>query len=501
MSEQTFTPERAAPRAAAPRAIQPLARYWDHTALALITILACQLMIVLDATVVNIALPRIQQSLHFSATGLSWIITAYALTFGGLLLLGGRLGDILGRRRVLIAGVLLFIAASLLGGFATSAAWLVITRAVQGVGAAMAAPSALSLLALTFPDGEGRARAFGLYAAVSASGASIGLIAGGIIVSVASWRWVLFINVPIGLAIAAIAWVVIHEPATARHGSGSFDLSGALTATGGTAALVYGLVHAASNGWRDAVTLAAFMVSAILLALFVAIETRAGEPVVPLRLFRNRDRTISYVVRLPLVAGLFGMFFFLTQFVQEILGFSPLQAGLAFLPLSVGIFVAARLAPVLLPRLGTKLLTVGGIVLMAAGMLWLSQISAASGYLADLLGPMVLVGFGAGFPFVTLTLISLADVAPRDAGAASAMVNVVQQVGGSLGLALLVTIFGGTSRHAAHTLPAGLSRLEQSHHILAQGVGGTFTGATVLIACALLLSLVALRAVSVGGRE
>ncbi len=498
MSEQSIT--RAAPRAALRPASTLVARLRGHTALALFTILACQLMIVLDATVVNIALPRIQGDLHFSATGLSWVITAYSLTFGGLLLLGGRMGDLLGRRRMLIAGILLFITASLLGGFATSTAWLVVTRAAQGVGAALAAPSALSLLALTFPDGEERARAFGLFSAVSASGASFGLIAGGIIVSAASWRWVLFINVPIGLAVAALALVVVREPETGYHAAGSFDLFGAVSATAGTAALVYGLVHAAADGWRDTITLVAFAASAVLLAAFIAIETRVTEPVVPLRLFRNRDRVVSYVVRLPLVAGLFGMFFFLTQFVQEILGFSPLRTGIAFLPLSLGIFVAARLAPAALARFGTRLVTIGGMVTMTAGMLWLSQISASSGYLTDLLGPMILVGFGAGFPFVTLTLVSLADVAPRDAGAASAMVNVVQQVGGALGLAVLVTIFGSASRHAARTLPAGLSRIDQAHRVLVQAVGGTFTGATVLIAGALVVALLALRSVPSGER-
>jgi len=440
-------------------------------------------MVVLDATVVNIALPGIQHSLHFSATGLSWVVNAYALTFGGLMLLGGRAGDILGRRRVFMFGIGLFTLASLVGGFATSSAWLLIARAAQGVGGAIASPTALALITSNFKEGRERTRAFGIYAAVSAGGSSLGLVVGGMLTDWASWRWVLFINVPIGILLIALTPRFLDE--TERR-PGRFDVVGAVTSTAGIAAVVYGFIRAASDGWSDSLTMVAFVAGVVLLTGFFAIELRANQPIVPLRLFKNRNRAAAYAARLFLVAGMFGMFFFLTQFLQDVLGFSPLKAGLAFLPMTAGLFVAAQAAARLLPKVGAKPLMIVGAALATGGMAWLTQISAGTSYGAGILGPMMLVGFGIAPLFVTLTLAALAGVEPKDAGAASGLVNVMQQVGGSLGLSVLVTVFGTASRNAAKHPVAG-SALDQAHHVMAAGVSSAFTVAAICAGAVLLL--------------
>ncbi len=462
-----------------------------YPVLTLAVIVACQMMVIVDATVVNIALPSIQRSLHFSATGLSWVLNAYTLTFGGLLLLGGRAGDILGRRRVFVAGILLFSLASLLGGFATSAGWLLAARALQGVGGAIASPTALALITTNFAEGPERTRAFGLYAAVSAAGASFGLIVGGMLTSWVSWRWVLFVNVPIGVAIALLAPLFVNE---SERNPGRFDLAGALTSTAGMASLVYGFIRAAASGWGDRVTLGAFAAAVVLLASFVLVELGSEQPITPLHLFANRNRSSAHLIRLLLIAGMFGMFFFITQFVQEVLAFSPLRAGLAFLPTTVTLYGSARLAARLLPRFGPKPLMVGGIAVTTVGMLWLTQVSATTGYVPGLLGPLLLFGIGMGFPFVTLTLVALSEVEPRDTGAASSLVNVVQQLGGSLGLAILVTVFGTASRAAAAHPLAGVAQRVQAQEILVHGIGSAFSTASVFTACALLGALVAIRA-------
>jgi EmrB/QacA subfamily drug resistance transporter len=480
----TVTATRPAPtRGAALRAA--------HPGITLAVIVACQMMVVLDMTVVNVALPSIQSGLHFSATGLSWVVNAYTLTFGGLLLLGGRAGDILGRRRMLVAGILLFSLASLLGGLATSAGWLLAARALQGAGAAVASPTALALITTNFPEGPERNRAFGAYAAVSAAGASLGLIAGGVLTSWLSWRWSLFVNLPIGIAIASLAPLFIDE---SERRPGRFDLAGALTSTAGVATLVYGFIRAASGGWGDRMTLGALAAAALLLAAFLAIELRSGQPITPLHLFANRNRTSAHLIRLLLVAGMFGMFFFLTQFVQEVLGFSALQAGFAFLPTTVAIFASAQVATRLLPRFGPRSLLLAGIAVTAVGMLWLAQVSTATAYVPGLLGPLVLFGLGMGLPFVTVTVLALSEVAPQDSGAASSLVNVTQQVGGSLGLAILVTVFGTAVRNAAAHPLAAPSPLARAHEILAHGAGSAFTAAAVFIAGALVLALVAVDA-------
>src|SRR5215211_5303080 len=305
------------------------ARRGYHPALALTIIAASQLMVVLDATIVNIALPQMQQALGFSTTSLSWVLNAYTLAFGGLLLLGGRAGDILGRRRVFIAGILLFTFASFLGGLATSSGWLLAARALQGVGAAIAAPTALSLITTNFAEGQARNRAFGVFSAVAVSGGAIGMLAGGILTSWLSWRWVLFVNVPIGLLLAALAPLYIAE---SERQPGRFDLAGAFTSTAGMTALVYGFIRAAEEGWSDAGTIGSFAAAVVLLAAFLSIETRIRQPITPLHMLRERNRAGTYVIMLALAAALFGQFFFLTLFVQDVLGYSPLRAGIAFLP-------------------------------------------------------------------------------------------------------------------------------------------------------------------------
>ena len=411
-----------------------------HPGLALLVIAGAQLMIVLDATIVNIALPHIQQALGFSNTNLSWVLNAYTLTFGGLLLLGGRSGDIFGRRRMFIIGILIFAGASLAGGLAQSQAWLLLARVAQGVGGAIASPTALSLVTTTFPEGQSRNRAFGVYAAVSGAGAAIGLILGGVLTSWLSWRWVLFVNVPIGLALALITPYVIRE--SEKH-PGKLDLPGAVTSTIGLGALVYGFIHAATlapHGWTNSTTIVSFALAIVLLAAFVVIESTSKQPLMPLRLFRNRNRTAGYIVMFAMGAALFSMFFYLTQFVQEILGYSALKAGFAFVPVSIAIVISAQIASRVIGRVGPRPLVILGCVVAGLGLLWLSTITANSGYITLLLPTMIIIAIGLGLVFVPITLTAVAGVASADAGIASAMLNVTQQIGGTTGLAVLVTV-------------------------------------------------------------
>ncbi|WP_217223550.1 MFS transporter [Streptomyces anulatus] len=414
--------------------------------LALLVIASCQLMVVLDVTIVNIALPHMQKDLGFSTENLSWVVNAYTLTFGGLLLLGGRLGDILGRRRVFIFGVLLFVFASLLGGLSQEGWQLLAARSLQGVGGAIASPTALSLITTTFREGPERNRAFGVFAAVSAGGSAIGLLAGGLLVEWLDWRWVLFVNVPIGLLIAFATPRYIPE---SERRPGHFDIAGALTSTVGMVLLVYGFIRASEDGWTDALTLGSFAAAVVLLAVFITVERGSKQPITPLWMFRDRNRSGSYVMMLSLAAAMFGMFFFLTLFVQNVLDFSPLRAGLAFLPVSAVIAVSAGLASQLLPRWGPKPFMVVGALLAAVGLGWLTLTDVHSSYLGSILGPMLVFGFGMGMQFVPLTLMAVSGVAPKEAGAASGILNATQQVGGSLGLSILVTTFGTASRNEA----------------------------------------------------
>jgi EmrB/QacA subfamily drug resistance transporter len=452
--------------------------------------LGAQLMITLDATVVNIALPHIQTGLHFSETSLSWVMNGYMLTFGGLLLLGGRAGDILGRRRMFLAGIVIFTLASLAGGLATSAGLLLAARAVQGIGGALASPAVLALVVSGFPEGRERVRALAVYSAVVTAGGSLGLVLGGMITQWASWRWVLFVNVPIGAAVTVLAPLFVTE--TPRQ-PGRFDLPGAVTSTAGVAALVYAFIRVASNGWGDRIGLAAFAAGAVLLVAFVLNETRARQPITPLRLFADRGRSGSFAARLLLVAGMMGMFFFLTQFVQDILGFGPLLAGAAFLPMTLLLFAVSRIAPRLMPRVGSWRLMLAGMVPVVIGMAWLSRVSPATGYWSGVFGPMALLGAGMGAVFVPLTTASLAGVRHEDSGAASSMVNVMQQLGGSVGLAVLVAVSGTATREAAAHPVAGLTAAAFRARVLAHGMATAFTLAAVFDVAALAVIALLLR--------
>jgi EmrB/QacA subfamily drug resistance transporter len=410
--------------------------------LALAIIATAQLMIVLDSTIVNVALPRIQVALGFSGSGLEWVVNAYALTLGGLLLVGGRAGDLLGRRRMFVAGLLLFSAASLAGGFATSPGWLLAARAVQGAGGAVVAPTALALIATTFPEGPARGRAMSLYASMSVVGGAAGLLAGGLLVTYASWRWVLFVNVPVGLAVALGALVVL--PPAARR-PGRLDLPGAVTGTAGVAALVYGLATAAPGAdgtahWGDPGVLAALAAGVALLAAFAVIEARTPHALLPARVLRNRERVGAYLIMLGVGTAIFGVFFFLTVFVQEVWGYSALRAGVAFLPFTVAMLAGSVAAAKLLPRAGARLPLLAGCVASAAGLFWLSRAGAHGSYPVDLLGPCLVTGTGLGLLFVPLPQVALAGVAEADSGIAASLLNAGRQVGGSLGLAVLGTI-------------------------------------------------------------
>ena len=441
-----------------------------HLGLALVVIATAQLMVVLDATIVNVALPHVQQALGFSGTGLEWVVNAYALTFGGLLLLGGRAGDILGRRRVFIAGIILFSVASLLGGFATTQAWLLAARAAQGVGGAIIAPTALSLVTTTFPEGPPRNRAMGVYAAMSIGGAAVGLIAGGLLTTYLSWRWVLFVNVPIGAVVAILAPRAFPE---SERRPGRFDLPGAITSTLGLAALVYGLTSAAttSNGvshWGDTKVIVSLAAAVVLLVSFVVIEARSPHALMPLRIFRNRNRSAANLIMLCIGTAMFGMFFFLTIFVQTVWGYSALKSGIAFLPMVATIMVMAGASAQLVPRIGARPLLIAGSAIGAGGMFWLSRITEHSTYTGGLLGPLIVTAAGLGMLFMPVTLIALSKVPDRDAGLAASLPNVGQQVGGSIGLALLGTVawtvVANTARHSAEAAKAAAAAAAKAGH-------------------------------------
>ncbi|MFI9788090.1 MFS transporter [Kitasatospora sp. NPDC051984] len=478
----------------------------------LTVIAATQLMVVLDATIVNIALPHIQDALKFSTTDLSWVINAYTLTFGGLLLLGGRAGDILGRRRVFVVGVLLFGLASLLGGFAQNGGMLLAARALQGVGGAICSPTAFALIATNFKEGPERNRAFGVFSAVAGSGAAIGLLAGGVLTEYLNWRWVFFVNVPIAALIAIAAPRYINE--SERH-PGAFDLPGALASTLGLVSLVYGFIHAADPkaGWGNGVTIASFAVGAALLVAFAVIEQRTAQPITPLRLLRNRNRTGGLIMMLCLAAAMFGIFFYVTLFVQRVLGYSALKAGVAFLPISVAIIVAAQLASALQARLGPKPFLATGSLLVTAGLSWLTQTDVHSSYPLGVLGPTVTFGFGMGLIFVPVMLMAVSGVAAHETGAASGLLNSVQQIGGSVGLSILTTVFAkaATSEGSrqqpdflAHAGPAELQFAQQhqtfppgsrwANEVLAYAVSHAFVVGVAFAAVALLSAVFVVRA-------
>ena len=405
---------------------------------ALAVIAVAQLMIVLDATVVTIALPSAQRALHISVANRQWVMTAYTLAFGGLLLLGGRISDYLGRKRMFVLSLLGFAGASALGGLATNSAMLFGARALQGAMAAVMAPAALSLITVTFTEARERARAFGVYGAIAGGGAAVGLILGGLLTQYVSWRWTLLINVPIAVATAFFATRLVQE-SRSEHRS-SYDVPGAVTSTAGLLALVYGFTRAESDGWSSAVTLSFVAVGLILLAAFSLIEWRSTNPLLPLRVLADRNRGGSFLSSLLVGIALFAMFLFLTYDFQQILGYSAIRAGFAFLPFSAGIVTGATLSSQLLPRVGPRPLMVAGFLLAAAGLAVFTQVHADSSYLLPILPAELMVSLGMGTAFVPLSSTALLGVEPADAGGASALVNTTQQTGGSLGVSLLNTV-------------------------------------------------------------
>ena len=467
--------------------------------MALLVIATAQLMVVLDASIVNVALPHIQTALGFSGSGLEWVVNAYALALGGLLLLGGRAGDLLGRRRMFVVGLLLFSAASLAGGLATSQAWLLAARAVQGAGGAIVAPTALALIATTFPEGPPRNRAMGVYAAMSVAGGAAGLVAGGLLVTYVSWRWVMFVNVPIGIGVALAALAVL--PAAARR-PGRLDLPGSITGTLGVAALVYGLSNAATSPdgtshWGDGKVVAALTAAAVLLAAFAVVETRSRHALLPVRLLRQRDRLGANLIMLGVGTANFGVFFFVTLFVQDVLGYSALRTGVAFLPLTAAVLAASGAATALVPRIGARPLLLAGGAAGAGGLYWLSRVTEHGTYAGGLLGPILVIGVGLGLLIVPLQLVGLARIGDADAGVASSLLNAGRQIGGSIGLAVLGTVAWTVVANGARahgTAARSASRQAAYQHALAAGFDRAFL---VAAGIALLILVVAIAAIRV----
>jgi EmrB/QacA subfamily drug resistance transporter len=407
--------------------------------LILFVIAIAQLMVVLDATVVNIALPSAQQALEFSNDQRQWIITAYALAFGSLLLLGGRIGDLFGRKRAFVIGLGGFAGASALGGFAQSFEVLVAARALQGVFGALLAPAALSILTTTFTDPEERGKAYGIFGAVAVGGAAIGLILGGVLTEYLNWRWCLYVNLAFAVPAMLAATALLHNEIPALKSK--IDIPGAVTATAGLFAIVYGLANAETQSWTDPMTIGMLIAGVLLVGAFVLIQTRSAHPLLPLRVVLDRDRGGSFLAMVLAGAGMFGVFLFLTYYLQQNLGFSPIQAGFAFVPMTISIVIAATSAStVLLPKIGPRPLIGGGMLLSAAGLVSLTGIGVDTAYVTHVLPGILVIGAGMGMVFASAMATATFGVQPSDAGVASAMVNTMQQIGGSIGTALLSTL-------------------------------------------------------------
>jgi EmrB/QacA subfamily drug resistance transporter len=455
---------------------------------ALAVIAVAQLMVVLDASVVIIALPATQRALHISTANREWMLTAYTLAFAGLLLLGGRIADYFGRKRMFVVSLLGFAGASALGGLAQNAAMLFSARALQGAFAAVMAPAALSLLTVAFTEPTERARAFGVYGGIAGGGAAIGLILGGFLTEFASWRWTLLINVPIAVLAAAAATRVVSESRSpANHG---YDLPGAATVTGGLLALVYAFTKAGVDGWSSDVTLGLFAAAGVLLVAFVVIEYRAAHPLLPLRVVIDRNRGGSFVASLLLGTAMLGTFLSLTYYFQGTLHYSALKSGFAFLPFSLGIIAGATAASRVLPRLGPRTVMASGLLLAAAGLGLFTTLDLASSYWSTVLPAEVVVSFGMGLSFVTMSSTALAGVRPEDAGVASALVNATQQTGGSMGAALINTI--ATTATASYVAIHG-SSAEALAAGAVHGYTTAFTFSAVVLAAASLVAFTLIR--------
>ncbi|WP_030669592.1 MFS transporter [Streptomyces cellulosae] len=420
--------------------------------LALFVIAAAQLMVVLDNTITNIALPSIQTDLDVSDANLAWIVNAYALAFGGLLLLGGKAGDLFGRRRMFQVGIIVFTLASLLGGLAPNEGLLIGARVLQGIGAAIAAPSALALITTTFPAGKPRNTAMGVYAAMAGVGATVGLLLGGILTDGLDWRWVFFVNIPIGLAVLAGTKTLVEAE---RH-PGRLDIPGAITGTGGLIALVYGITRGGEHGWTNSLTLVSFATAAVLLVAFLLLQARVADPMMPLRLFKDRTRSGSYATMLFIGAGMFATFYFLTLYMQLILGYSAVKTGFAYLPFSVGMAAAAGISSKLVTHVAPRLIAGPGLMGAAGGMFWFATLEPDSSYAAHLMPAMFVTALGLGMAFVPMTVTSVSGVDHLDTGVASALLNTAQQIGGALGLAVLSTV---STSAADDKLPEAASSL------------------------------------------
>ena len=445
--------------------------------LALVLLAAAQFVVVLDASIVNVALPSIGTSLDFSQDDLSWVVNAYTLTFGGFLLLGGRMADLLGRRRMFIAGLILFAGASLAGGLAQNDVWLIAARAVQGLGAALLSPAALSLVTEIFEEGAERNKALGVWGAVAGSGGAAGVLLGGMLTEWAGWEWVLYVNVPIGIAAALMATRLLPE--SRNDGARHFDIAGAVTVTAGLSLLVYSLVNANDAGWGSTTTFVLLGGAVVLLVSFVLIELRTKAPLVPFPgIFRIRTIRGINVTGLLIAMALFSMFFFISLYMQQVLGFDALEAGLAYLPLAVGIIISAGIASTLTTKLGVKPVLILGLMLTAIGLGWFAQISPEGTYVGDILFPALISAFGLGFAFVPMTIAAVAGVEPHEAGLASGMINTSQQVGGALGLAILAAVANSRTDSVAEAgspLPVALTEGFQT--ALMVGAGFALVGA------------------------
>ncbi len=457
--------------------------------IALVLLCFAQFIVVLDASIVNVALPSIGKGLDFSQQNLPWVVNAYVLTFGGFLLLGGRLADLVGRRRVFIGGLLLVAAASLAAGFSANEGQLIAARAAQGLGAAIISPAALSIVTTTFEDGVERNKALGAWGAVAGLGGAAGVLLGGILTEALGWEWVLWVNVPVALIVAALSPRLIAESrseSATRH----FDAAGAVSVTAGLSVLVYAIVDATDAGWGSPQTLGLLGVSAALLAAFVGIELRSQAPLMPFRIFRLRTLTGANVVGLLVGASLFSMFFFITLYMQQVLGYSAIHAGLSYLPLAVSIVVASGIASQLVTRIGFKPVLAAGMVFIAAALVWFSRVSVGGGFLTDILGPSLLAATGLGFAFVTTTIAAVSGVRDRESGLASGLINTSQQVGGALGLAVLATIANTRTDHVMASAGGDPSALT---HALTEGFQAALLGGAVIAALGLVLTLVLIR--------
>jgi EmrB/QacA subfamily drug resistance transporter len=464
----------------------PPAVHGHHVNPWLVLVLVCmaQFMVILDATIVNVALPSIQADLEMSDADLQWIVNAYTLVFGGFLLLGGRAGDLIGRKKVFLAGVVLFSVASLLNGLAPSSEFLILARGLQGLGGALIAPAALSIITTTFEEGPARAKAMSVWAAIAVGGAAAGLLLGGILVDAFSWPWIFFVNVPVGIAVFVAALRYVPESKDARSHK-AFDVAGAITVTTGLLLLVYAIVKANEKGWMSLHTLGFGVLALLLLAAFLVIEWRSVEPLVRLSIFRLRTIRAANVAMFFVASGLFAMFFFTTLYMQRVLGYSPLEAGLAFLPFTAGVIVGAGLSQALVARVGARELPLIGMAMAIAGMLLFTRLQPDGSYVSDLLPGMILASIGMGLTFVPITLIATSGIPDADAGLASGLYNTSQQIGGALGLAILSTLAVNATEDSL--ADAGGQGEEQTAQALVDGYHVAYVGSAVLIAVAAVL--------------